>query len=154
MWNRIKTQAEADVFMESIWGFHDSCIKEMAYVSGAYVDDTLAMYPINDQRALRVLFQRQFEDLSVIELLFTGLSCIRMIPNKEEYTCEILDATLLVQEGRVCWCDEGGLSTEDMTTNEGTVICAEKVFWRPVEGHKGEAPFYLPADGGGDDTFD
>lgn len=154
MWHEIKNQAEADAFMESIWGFHDSCIKEMSYVSGAYVDDAFAMYPINDQRVLRVLFQRQFEDLSVMEIVFSGLNLLRLSPVNEEYTCEILDATLLVQNGCVYWCDCGGITEEGILTYDGTVICAEKVCWRPIEGHLGKEPFYLPADGGWGDTVD
>lgn len=141
----IKNQAEADAFMELIWSFHDSCIKEMSYVSGAFVDDNLAMYPINDQRSLRIILQRQFEDLSVIEIMFSGLKLLRL-PVTEVNTCEILDATLLIQDGLVYWCDCGGITVESMLTYDGTMICAENICWRSVVGHLGEKLFYLPSD--------
>ena len=148
MWHEIHDQAEAAAFMESVFHFHDSCLRELAYISGAYVDDDLAMRPINEQRMLRVILQRQFEDMSVIELMFTGVRYLTMAPVDEMCTCEISDATLLIQEGRAYWCDEGGLSAEDMMTYDGTVICAEHVSWRPLPGQLGQGPFYLPADGG------
>ena len=147
MWNQLKTQAEATTFMESVCNFHDSCIKELSYISGAYVEDDLAMCPINERRTLCVIFQRQYQDTPMIEMMFTGLSLLKL-PVDDVNTCEILDATLLIQEGRVYWCDCGGMSAADMMAYEGTVICAEKAFWRPIKGHMGEAPFYLPADGG------
>ena len=148
MWNEIKTQAQADAFMEGIYAFHDSCIKEMSYLSGAYVDADLSMRPINEQRVLRVLLQRQFEAPSMIELVFVGLKLLKLPPADGTCTCEILEATLLVEPDRVLWYDWDGMTPQDMLTYEGTVICAEKVVWRPVEGFMGNDPFYLPADGG------
>ena len=38
MWNEISTDDDALKLMEAVCFFHDSCIKEMSYVSGAYVD--------------------------------------------------------------------------------------------------------------------
>ena len=152
MWHEIKNQVEADAFMEHVEDFHDSCIKELSYISGAYVENDLSMYPVNEKRALRVAFQRQFAAPSMIEMAFTGLRYLKITPNDMTCTCEISDATLLVRAGRVCWCDRGGITSEGMLTYDGTVICAEKVCWRPIEGHMGEAPFYLPADGGWGDA--
>ena len=152
MWHEIKNQVEADAFMEHVEDFHDCCIKELSYISGAYVEDDLSMYPVNEQRVLRVVFQRQFAAPSMIEMAFARLRYLKLAPNDMTYTCEILDATLLVRAGRVYWCDCGGITAEGMLTYDGTVICAEKVCWRPIEGHMGEAPFYLPADGGWGDT--
>ena len=68
MWNRIQNQAEADAFLERIGNFHDSCIKELSYVSGAYVDDDLSMHPVNEQRVLRLILQRQDADIPLFDL--------------------------------------------------------------------------------------
>ena len=38
MWKELRTQHEIDSFMKEIIGFHDSCIKEIKYSSGAYVE--------------------------------------------------------------------------------------------------------------------
>ena len=41
MWKELRTQHEIDNFMKEIIGFHDSCIKEIKYSSGAYVETNL-----------------------------------------------------------------------------------------------------------------
>lgn len=57
MWNELYTQQQIDEFMREIHGFHDSCIKEMKYSSGAYVETNLSMSPVNTKRTLTVLIQ-------------------------------------------------------------------------------------------------
>ena len=47
MWKELRTQHEIDNFMKEIIGFHDSCIKEIKYSSGAYVETNLSMSPVN-----------------------------------------------------------------------------------------------------------
>ena len=59
--------------------FHDSCIKELKYVSGAYIEEDLSMYPLNDKRILNIIIQCQFEDVSMIEMQFIGLKCLRLV---------------------------------------------------------------------------
>lgn len=54
---------------------HDNCLTEPAYKSGAYVDrETMGMHPINDQRDLRVLIQRQEPDFPAVELEFQDMT--------------------------------------------------------------------------------
>ena len=55
MWETISSSDEISRFMERVYDFHDSCVKEISYISGAYVDDSLSMYPLNDRRILRVI---------------------------------------------------------------------------------------------------
>lgn len=45
--------------MQEFVGFHDSCIKEIKYVSGCYVDRERSMQPINSIRKVEVVFQSQ-----------------------------------------------------------------------------------------------
>ena len=49
-WNEITDENSLKEFMERVSFFHDSCIKEMHYLSGAYVNENLDMYPVNDRR--------------------------------------------------------------------------------------------------------
>ena len=49
MWNEIRSEQDIRDFMDKVYAFHDSCIKEMHYVSGASVDADLRMYPLNDR---------------------------------------------------------------------------------------------------------
>ena len=132
MWNDISTNDQAQEFMESIFYFHDSCIKEMRYVSGAYVNEELGMYPINEKRSLSVIIQRQFEDIPVLELEFGGLDHMYLRPIDPGHTCEILDATLLVKGDRIYWCDWGGIHEDELEGYNGTLICSETLRWRAL----------------------
>lgn len=142
MWNEITNEEELQSFMKRMYFFHDSCIKELKYISGAYVNENLGMYPLNDQRALRVIFQRQFDEYPMIELEFKGLKYLKLFPLDEQYTCEILDSTLILKNDCVYWADCGELSEEDIESYSGTVICASKLRWRSIYGFMGKELFF------------
>ena len=99
MWNEIQNEAAIKHLMEAVDCFHDSCIKEIRYVSGAYVGDDLSMRPVNDQRQLSVIFQRQSETFSMIEIVFSGLRYLYLAPVSERYSCEIHDAAFFFKDG-------------------------------------------------------
>lgn len=143
MWNEIVDKNDLMFFMDKIDFFHDSCIKEMKYVSGAYVDNKLAMYPLNDRRLLNIIIQRQFKELSMIEMQFVGLKCLKIFPTDEEYTCEIFDSTMILKEDCIYWCDCGDVSENDLEAYEGTFVCASKLRWRSIENRMGQDDFYV-----------
>lgn len=142
MWHEINNENDLKSFMDMLYGFHDSCLKELKYISGAYVNEDLSMYPVNDRRILRVLIQRQYKGPSVIEMEFIGLKYIRMYPAGEDYTCEILDVTMILKDDCVYWCDCGGLSENDIENYKGTAICASKVRWREADEYIGAGEVY------------
>lgn len=142
MWNEINSNEDLSNFMDMHYGFHDSCLKELKYISGSYVNENLSMYPINDQRTLNIVIQRQFKDPSVIELEFIGLIYLKMFPNDENYTSEIFDATMILKDDCIFWCDCGGLSEADLETYQGTTICASKVRWRAADEYIGQEKVY------------
>ena len=142
MWKEIKNEKDAAAFMSLVYDFHDSCIKEMKYVSGAYVDDDLSMYPLNDQRKLSVIIQRQDEENTVIELEFSKLKYLRLCPINEEYTCEILDSRFFFKDGSICWRDSGDGSDIENADGCNTVICAGEVRWRVLRGCLGGKVIY------------
>lgn len=143
MWNDIANENDLKGFMDAMYGFHDSCIKEIKYISGAYVNEKLSMSPVNSKRILSVIIQRQFEDLSAIEMQFMGLKYLKLFPNDENYTCEILDATMIIKEDHIYWCDCGGLSEKDIESYTGTTICASKVRWRAADEYLGAKEIYV-----------
>lgn len=143
MWNNIVSSYDIEKLMNTMCFFHDSCIKEMKYLSGAYVENDLSMYPINDQRVLRVIVQRQYKDPSAIEMEFIGLKSLKLAPTDEDYTCEILDATMIISNDSVYWCDCGGLLEKDCADYEGTVICASRVRWRAMDIYIGKNEVYI-----------
>lgn len=144
MWNEINNNEDLNHFMDLLYAFHDSCVKELKYISGAYVHENLSMHPINNQRVLKIIIQRQFKDPSAIELEFIGLKYLKMFPNDENYTCEILDATMILKEDCIFWCDCGGLSEVDLENYTGTMICASKVRWRVADEYIGSKEVYVP----------
>lgn len=105
MWNEIINNKTLKEFNEKLSYFHDSCIKEIHYLSGAYVDERLDMYPINDCRILRVIIQCQNEKESMIEMEFQDLKYLKLFPTDPHYTCEILDSTILLKDDSIIWCD-------------------------------------------------
>ena len=143
MWNEIANEIDLNSFMNTVYKFHDSCLKELKYISGAYVNENLNMLPVNKQRILSIIIQRQFENPSVIEMQFMGLKYLKLFPNDENNTCEILDATMILKEDCIYWCDCGGLSAENIEGYTGTVICASKVRWRAVDEYIGSNEIYV-----------
>ena len=146
MWKELRTQHEIDNFMKEIIGFHDSCIKEIKYSSGAYVETNLSMSPVNTKRTLTVLIQRQFEDISAHELEFSELEYNSMYPVKQDYICEILNASFFVKVGLIYWCDNGDVKEDDIHNYKGTVICSKKVRWRNASELIGKRDFYKSAN--------
>lgn len=144
MWIEISDENALKKFMESVLYFHDSCIKELKYISGAYVQEELSMYPVNDRRILSIIIQRQYEENSMIEMEFQGLKYFKLSPVDNGYTCEILDATMILKENCIYWCDCGGLLETDLDDYDGTVVCASKLRWRPITGCMGKKEFYQP----------
>ena len=143
MWITVNTNEEIKRFMASMCEFHDSCIKEMHYVSGAYVGNNLGMYPLNDKRLLKVVIQRQFDDPSMLEMEFSGIKFMKLQPLDAKYTCEISGAVMFKKDGLIYWCDDYvDISSADNI--ECTLICAEKLRWRSIAQHIGADEFYKP----------
>ena len=142
MWHEIHTQQELTDFLKDILYFHDSCIKEMNYYSGAYVDDQLSMYPINDVRKLSVILQRQFQDMPMLELEFSGLKCLKLLPMDPNYSCDIQEATIVKHGECFYWCDCEPIDMNKILDYEGTIIIAEKFRWRMLRCTLGQEPFF------------
>lgn len=142
MWHSVPTKDDITFLMETVRYFHDSCLKELKYVSGAYVNNDLSMHPINDTRELKMIIQRQDDNPSAIELVFSGLNYCKLFPSNEQFTCEILDTTLLWKDGNILWADCGGLSLEEIEKYDGTVISAAGLRWRAVSEWIGRGEVY------------
>lgn len=142
MWNEINNDSDLDYFMNIHYAFHDSCIKELKYVSGAYANGK-GMYPVNDLRNLKMIVQGKFKQSDVIELEFIGLKALRLYPNDETYTCEIFDATMILKEDCIYWFDYGGLTEDDFENHQGTAICASKLRWRVANEYIGPKEIYI-----------
>ena len=142
MWHSLNTQKDICDFLDIYGGFHDCCLKELHYVSGAYVNEDLSMYPVNDKRTLRVLFQSQGSSLSVVEIEFLKIYKLNLKPDSEKYTCEILDSSMFFEEGKLYWADSESFK-EQRELYDGTWICAENARWRSLDGALGKEIKFL-----------
>ena len=129
MWNEINTEQELFAFLKLYSNFHDCCLKEMRYISGAFVNLNSEMHPINDKRKLYIVFQGQCADITSIEMEFSGLIKLNLIPVDETYTCEILDISMFFENGKIYWGDSDEFFVQ-RELYDGTWLCAEKVRWR------------------------
>ena len=140
-WNEINTSLSLENFMTTFGWFHDSCIKELKYISGAYVDINLCMNPINSMRTVKVIFQRQYKEPMVVEVEFSDLINLVLYPVDEKATCDLHGASMFIKDGKIYWYDTDHI---DSPTNKhnGTWICANKVRWRIVDEYIGEEEIY------------
>lgn len=101
----INSKRDIEILMEEYNYFHDSCISEISYESGAYVNEDLSMQPINDKRILKVVFQRQGNPRN-LEIKFNKLVRLNLVPESEDYDCTIFGATLEIKDGNIYWINE------------------------------------------------
>lgn len=142
MWHVVHDNDDLASLLSYTHSFHDSCIKELKYLSGAYVDEELSMWPVNDRRSLGMVIQCQSKTAPMIEMEFEGLKYLKLIPQDDGYTCEILDATMIMKKDCIYWCDSGGLAESDLVNYGGTIICASKLRWRSIKQRMGPKEFY------------
>ena len=140
-WNKINTLIDLENFMTIFGSFHDSCIKELKYISGAFVSTDLGMNPINNTRSLKIIFQRQYKNPTTIEIEFAELSNLILSPVNSNFTCELQGASMFIKEGKIYWydCDE---IENPIDGYEGTCICANSVKWRYADEYTGNKEIY------------
>ena len=140
MWNEINNQNELNDFMKKIKSFYDSCIKEIKYISGAYVNENLSMSPINSKNSLHVVIQCQFTCYPTIELNFDKLHFINLKPVNDMYTCEIFEAHMKYEKGLFYWYSS--YPDKHYKDFDGTIICSEKFKWRTLDNCLGKQELY------------
>lgn len=73
IWNELNDSNDIEKLLKTFGGFHDSCLKELYMWTESYVDENLSMtMSIDLDTNVRILFQRQWDNPSAIELLFDG----------------------------------------------------------------------------------
>ena len=142
VWNKVETKDHVDALMKTFGCFHDSCIKEIRYISGAFVDKDLSMNPVNNMRIVDVVFQRQYENPTVIIVRFIGLNIMQLIPNNDDYTCEIQNADMFINNGNIYWVDCCGVAN-DLDRYEGTWLSADKIEWIIADSYIGNEEVYI-----------
>lgn len=129
-WVEIKGNDDIKGLLELFGYFHDSCLKELMMWTDSYVDHDRSMsVGLGLDTKMQMLFHRQFNNPSAIEILFEQVTHFQLKPSPENYDSIIYDATLILKDGTLYWAD-----TSDWTLNdhngEVTWISAKKVKWR------------------------
>ncbi|MGF9963282.1 hypothetical protein [Bacillus rhizoplanae] len=108
-----------------------------------YVGERLSMaVPTGLDTNVRILFQRQFENPSAIELVFEGVTQFHVIPSGENQDSIIYDATLLLQDDTFYWENMYGWTLDDNHYKDVSWIAAKGVKWRDVSSWVGKQMRY------------
>lgn len=96
-----------------IEGNYDGVLREMHLWNDYYVGDDLSMDSGDGMLNAKVLFQRQWEKPSTIEMLFWGVNNINIVSTPSDYWYMIFDATLIYKDGLYYWAEAGDWEIED-----------------------------------------
>lgn len=91
----INTNSDIELLMNEFGWFHDSCIKEMVYISGGYVEENGAMYPFDSVKCVIIVFQSQDAKYRTIEVKFEGVEQMNLVPKQDDYDNIIYEASLI-----------------------------------------------------------
>ena len=143
---QIYTESDIQKLNEKFNFFHDSCIKEINYISGEYVDEKGAMYPFNSERKLSVMLQSQNAQIRAIELVFEKIRSFYMAPKIPDYDGIIYESYFTKDHDLFYWSDSDEFISEPKLNDPGTFIIAESVKWRGVH-FFGNEQIYIMKDG-------
>lgn len=116
-WNYILTQADADDFMKMFAGFHDSTLDKINYSES------------NSSTMVNAIFDNSGW-FGVVELCFEGIQMLRIIPATENFSREIFEASLIVENETVFWAD--AYMEKPNYSYEGSIIRALNLKWRKL----------------------
>ena len=143
-WHEVNTIEDIKGLLEYYEGFHDSCIKELRYTSGAWVDnDRTMVFGESKDRQVDIVFQRQWNPIT-IELRFIGMITMNIAGWQRYYSCDIYDCYLAFHNDLVAtldgnliiWADNAGFNPKNLlerdilSESQVSFIVAEKLFWR------------------------
>ena len=126
MWTEINDQSDIDKLLNLYGGFHDSCLRDIYISTREFVDVKLAMH-FDNKLTASLLFQRQFQPTSVLELKFEDIKQFNFQPLDETEFSVINDATLLKRGELFYWAD---LANWEIGDNDSIWISGRKLFWR------------------------
>lgn len=118
-WTYMRTQEDADAFMDLFAGFHDSKLESVSYI-----EDN------RGRKEASVIFDSEW--FGIAELCFEGIEILGIVPHGDYSIREIMCATLRVSEYGVLWAD----SWSEDDVYEGSMIQARSLKWRKIDPKK------------------
>lgn len=147
-WIEAQTNDELKSIINIYNEFHDGCIKEIKYISGSYVDEDLSMMPMDSIKELSVIIQRQNRNPSVIELVFSGVERLNLVPSADNYDSIIFSAILEKQNGSIYFADcRYEIEQLESMSNHCTWIKAKNLKWRVADEYIGSELVYTRRNG-------
>jgi hypothetical protein len=138
-WQSLTSQADLDVLISLFGGFHDGCLKEAHLWTGNCVFPDLSMSCAgNLDIRVRLLFQRQFNNPSAIELLFEQVTAFHLHPCPPNDDAIIMDATLSHYDGLFYWAETYDWSPKDAAREDITWIAGKTLSWRDASEWMGD----------------
>lgn len=116
-WNYILTQADADDFMKMFAGFHDSTLEKINYSES------------NASTIVNAIFDNSGW-FGAVELCFEGIQMMKVVPATENYSRELFEASLIVENESVFWAD--AYMEKVNVLYEGSIIKALNLKWRKL----------------------
>lgn len=117
-WHYIRTQTDADAFMDLFAGFHDSTLERIHYTE----DET-------GKKETTAIFDNAVW-FGIAELCFEGTQLLKIVPAGENLSRELSQATLLVDDSGVFWADDY-LEKPDLSY-AGSIIQSLCLKWRKI----------------------
>ena len=124
-WKEIVSPEDIRWLLDEYGCFRDACLKEAWYYSGHYVSDELRM-SCGNKTCIRMIFHRQYKGPAVLEMKFSGVTRMNLIPPQDRYICNIFGATLTKDEDLFYWAETEEWNIED-EDNQTTWVAAWKV---------------------------
>jgi hypothetical protein len=103
-WENINTNDDIKKVMLLFDNFHDSCIKEISFKSGTYVDTDLSMVMVNKTVA-HIIFERTSNKTPGLEFMLEGIVKMSININPLE-SLEIQEACFIKKENLLYWFDD------------------------------------------------
>ena len=143
-WKVIQSDADSKDLLDNYGGFHDTCLVELNYRSGAYVNRQNAMiFEPAECFCIQMIFNSQWHK-KPLELCFHGVRKFHIAGFQDNYYCEILDCHLAFHseliagrnEKLIVWADVSGFSptcySEDRLLKEPmtSFVVASSLKWR------------------------
>lgn len=135
MWNELITKKDVVLFNQELSFFHDSCLKELCFSTGGFVDEDLSMNVLSNPIA-RLVFQRQYKDISAFEMEFRDVIKINIQPVSENEGVDIIQ-TKLYYDGDVFFWSENDYEYSECDSCRRIWIAARKVRWKSLDNSMG-----------------
>ena len=116
-WNYIFTQSDADDFMKMFVGFHDSTLEKISYSESYASTSATAVFDNSGW-------------FGVVELCFEGIQTMKIVPATENYSRELYEASLIVENESIFWADS--YMEKPNAFYGGSIIKALSLKWRKI----------------------